>query len=100
MIVRISKGRFDPQRGDELEKRLREGEATLGPALRRLSGLIHYYVAIDRATGHMTNTSCWDTLDHAMQMASLKEMADQRATFDGLGVSFEAVTNHEVLWEV
>ena len=100
MIVRISKGRFDPARADEVEALLRTGEATLRPAIAALGGLVHYYVAVDREQAFMTNVSVWRTLADAKQMSGLQAMLDQRAVFERAGVEFEAITNHEVLWEL
>ncbi len=98
MVVRISKGHFDAARSGEVERLLRESEASLRPALRALAGLRSYYVGIDVAGRAMTNTSVWDTHDHALQMASLRAMSDLRVRFEALGVRFEDITNHEVLW--
>jgi hypothetical protein len=62
--------------------------------------LIAYYVGIDRDTSTITNTSVWQTRDHAMAMSNLQEMAALRETFEGLGVTFQPVANHDVLWEI
>ena len=98
MIVRISKGRFDPRLAPDVERLLRESEAALRPALRALPGLLAYHVGIDVATGAMTNTSLWESRERAMRMASLQEMQELRTRFEGLGVRFDEITNHEVLW--
>ena len=98
MVVRISKGHFDAQRAGEVARLLRESEASLRPALLALPGLLAYHVGIDVPGGAMTNTSRWDTREHALQMASLQEMRDLRGRFEALGVRFEEITNHEVLW--
>ncbi|HUJ28753.1 MAG TPA: hypothetical protein VLW85_22185 [Myxococcales bacterium] len=100
MVVRISKGRFDKARGTEVEQRLRESERSLRPALQRLAGLRAYWVAIDHEQGFMTNTSLWDTREHAAQMSGLKEMLALRSVFEGAGVVFEVITNHDLLWEL
>lgn len=98
MVVRISKGRFAAEAADEVDRRLRESEKTLRPGISALAGLLHYYVGIDRASGTMTNTSVWDTREHAMAMASLQAMLDLRTVFEEIGVEFDAITNHQVLW--
>ncbi len=100
MIVRISKGYFDAQRTDEVARLLAQGEASLRPAISALRGLLHYYVAIDREQAFMTNVSLWATLADAKQMSTLQAMLDQRAVFERAGVRFEAITNHEVLWQL
>jgi hypothetical protein len=100
MVVRISKGQFDAAQAGEVRGLLRESEATLAPALRALAGLRSYWVGLDPAANAMTNVSVWETRDHALQMASLREMRDLRVRFEALGVRFEEITNHEVLWDV
>ena len=100
MIIRISKGQFDAARLGEVEERLRFSETSLRPAILALPGMLEYWVGIDRSAGFMTNTSLWDTLEHAQQMSRLPEMLALRAVFEGAGVRFETITNHEVLWKL
>jgi hypothetical protein len=97
MIVRISKGRFDLERVDEVERLLAASEEALRAPLRELPGLLHYYVGIDRDAGTVTNTSVWDTIEHARVMNELRPMLAQRPLLEGAGVVLEQVTNHEVL---
>jgi hypothetical protein len=99
-VVRISTGQVDPARAEETVAALRASEAALRPAIGSLPGLIAYYVGIDRDTSTITNTSVWQTRDHAMAMSNLQEMAALRETFEGLGVTFQPVANHDVLWEI
>ena len=100
MVVRISKGRFDPRQAADMQRLLRESETALRPALRALPGLLAYHVGIDVAASVLTNTSIWQSSDHAIQMDSLREMQELRTRFEALGVQFEPITNHEVLWSV
>jgi hypothetical protein len=100
VIVRISTGRFDTRKADEIESALLATHDTLRTPLERLSGLITFYGGIDKQAGYMTNTSLWETLDAAQQMGSLPEMAAARMQFEALGVTFDEITNHEVVWEV
>jgi hypothetical protein len=99
-VVRISAGQIDPARTDETVAALTASEATLRPAISTLPGLIAYYVGIDRDTSTITNTSIWQTRDQAMAMSDLKEMAALRETFQRIGVTFQPVANHDVLWEI
>jgi hypothetical protein len=99
-VVRISTGRIDPARADEVAAALQASEATLRPAISSLPGLITYCVGIDRDTSVITNTSIWQTREHAVAMSGLPEMAALRETFQRLGVAFEPVANHDVLWEI
>lgn len=100
MVVRISKGRFDPAREAEVRAGLEASRPSLEPAIRRLRGLVAYHVGIDAETSTMTNTSVWRTRQDAMQMRDLPEMLALRSTFEGLGVEFDPITNHEVLWSI
>jgi hypothetical protein len=99
-VVRISKGKFDRAQLAAAERLLAASEVALRGALQRLPGLLHYYVGIDRERGFCTNVSIWDSLAHAHQMDTLPEMLAQRPILEAAGVSFEPITNHEVLWEI
>jgi hypothetical protein len=98
VIVRISLGSFEPDRADEVERRLQESENSLRPAIEGLAGNRGYYVGMDRKSGTMTNTSLWESLEDAQAMATLPEMLALRVTFEELGVRFQPITNHHVLW--
>jgi hypothetical protein len=99
-VVRISKGRFDSANAVEAERLLGESERALRVPLTRLSGLLHYYVGIDRVNGQLTNVSVWDSLASAHQLDSLPEMLAQRPVLEAAGVTFEVITNHETLWTI
>ena len=99
-VVRISKGRFAPADAEAAARLLAESERALRGALTELDGLIHYYVAIDREQGYLTNVSIWDSLAHAHQMDALQPMLAQRPILEAAGVSFEPITNHETLWTI
>ena len=100
MVVRISVGHFDPSRSNQVTNMLDESSKSLTPAIHKLSGLIHYYVGLDREKGYMTNTSLWETHEDAMQMATLPEMLALQSQFEALGIEFIPISNHEVLWTV
>ncbi len=100
MIVRISKGSFDPSRLADAERALAASEAALREALEAMPGLVHYYVGIDRQHMQLTNVSVWDTLRHAEAMSSLQAMLDQRPVLEAAGVTFEVITNHDALWTI
>lgn len=100
MIVRISIAHFDPAEAARVEALLAASETALRGPIEALPGNLSYLVGIDRERGSMTNTSTWDTLEHATAMASLPEMAALRESFEAEGVSFTRITNHEVLWQV
>ena len=99
-VVRISKGKFAPDKLGEAERLLGEGEAALRGPIEGLNGLLHYYVGIDRELGYLTNVSVWETLEDAHQMDSLEPMLAQRPILEAAGVEFEPITNHETLWTI
>jgi hypothetical protein len=90
----------DPARTEDVIAALQASETTLRPAITTLPGLIAYYVGVDRDSSMITNTSIWRTREDAMAMSSLREMADLRGVFEELGVAFEPIANHDVLWEI
>jgi hypothetical protein len=100
MIVRISRGTFPPDRLADAEHALAASEAALRDALEQMSGIVHYYVAIDRDALQLTNVSVWDSLEHATAMSQLAEMLAQRPVMEAAGVTFEPITNHETLWAI
>jgi hypothetical protein len=100
LVVRISKGRFDPENAAAAERALAESERALRVPLTRLSGLLHYYVGIDRVNRQLINVSVWDSLASAHQMDTLPEMLAQRPILERAGVTFEVITNHEMLWTI
>ncbi len=73
-IVRISRGRFDAHRYEDIRKRLADARLTLIPAIQALPGMLHYYVGIDAETSTMVNISIWNCLEHAQQMSTLGPM--------------------------
>jgi hypothetical protein len=100
MIVRISRGAFPLDRLVDAETALAASEVDLREALEQMAGLVHYYVAIDRSAGQLTNVSVWDNLEHAMAMSQLAEMLAQRPVLEAVGVTFEQITNHDALWTI
>lgn len=100
LVVRISKGRFDPTHGADARRVLVDSEGALREPLQALNGLRHYYVGIDEERGYVTNVSVWDSLSDAHQMDTLQPMLAQRPVLEAAGVSFEAITNHETLWTI
>ncbi len=98
--MRISKGTFPANRLADAEHALAASEKPLRDALEAMPGLVHYYVAIDRDAGQLTNVSVWDTVDHARAMSDLAAMLAQRPVLEAAGVTFEPITNHDTLWTI
>jgi hypothetical protein len=99
-VVRVSIGRFNLADLAAAERFLAESERALREPLSRLSGLLHYYVGIDRTAGYLTNVSVWESLEAAQQMDTLQAMLAQRPLLERAGVTFEVITNHETLWTI
>jgi hypothetical protein len=100
MVTRISIGWFEPSRSEEVAVMLNESEKSLRPAISKLKGNKYYFVGLDRQKGAMTNTSIWETLEDAQQMATLPEMLALRERFEALNITFNPITNHEELWVI
>ncbi len=100
MIVRISTGRFELDRVDEIGPLLAASEEALRAPLRELFGLVRHYVGIGRETGTVTNTSVWDTIEYVRAMNGLQAMLAQRPILEDAGVVFETIKNHDVLWSL
>ena len=100
-VVRISRGSFPPEKYQAIKSRLDASQTTLVPAIRRLSGCLHYFAAIDRDSSSMVNVSIWRSLADAQQMQTLAPMLALAETFTREGVRFERpVINYETLWEI
>ncbi|MCU0445636.1 MAG: hypothetical protein MUE85_12045 [Microscillaceae bacterium] len=100
-IVRISIGFFAESQTDQVEQMLNnEFKNSLIPTIQKLHGNVSYDVGIDRQKYAMTNVSVWESLEDAMQMATLPEMLAMREVFESLGIRFIDITNYQVLWEL
>jgi hypothetical protein len=100
-ILRISRGSFKPEAYERVKERLDGSQATLVPAIRKLSGCMHYWAGIDRMTNTMVNVSVWKSLMDAKQMDTLAPMLALAGEFVKLGVVFERpIANHETLWQI
>lgn len=100
-ILRISRGSFKPEDYESIKTRLDEAQQTLVPAIRKLSGCMHYWVGIDRTTNMMVNVSVWMSLANAKQMETLAPMLALASEFVKLGVTFERpIANYETIWQI
>ena len=100
-IVRISRGSFSPEKYDQIKARLDTAQKGLVPAIRQLSGCLHYFAAIDRESSSMVNVSVWQTLTDAQQMQTLGPMLALAQDFTREGVRFERpIINYQTLWAV
>lgn len=99
-VVRVSKGRFAPEKYDEVRRLIQESAKPLAPALKKLVGLLHYHAGVDSETNTVVNVSVWSSLDAAKQMDSLAEMLAQRPILEEAGVQFDRIANYEPLWTI
>jgi hypothetical protein len=73
----------------------------LAPAIRELSGCLHYFAALDRESNSIVNVSIWRSLADAQQMQTLAPMLELAEEFTREGVRFERpIVNFDVLWEL
>ena len=101
LTLRLSRGSFKPENYERIKARLDESQRTLVPAIRALSGCMHYWSGIDRTTSTMINVSVWKSLSDAKQMETLPPMLALAGEFVKLGVVFERpIANYETLWQI
>jgi hypothetical protein len=100
VVVRVSRGTFDPARFAEVWAMTIATGRYLVPAISRLPGLISYYAGAS-PDGSMVHVSIWDSEEHASQMGRLKEMVvDARHDAEKAGVSFIPIVNYPVDWVI
>jgi hypothetical protein len=100
-VVRISRGSFPPEKYQAIRARLDTAQTSLIPAIRQLSGCLHYFAGIDRESSSMVNVSVWRSLADAQQMQTLAPMRALAEDFAREGVRFERpIINYETLWAV
>jgi hypothetical protein len=100
VVVRVSRGTFDPARFAEVQAMTIATGRYLVPAISRLPGLISYYAGAS-PDGSMIHVSIWDSDEHASQMGRLREMiVDARTDAEKVGVSFIPIVNYPVDWVI
>lgn len=99
-VVRISKGRFAPEKYPEVRRLIQQSAESLVPALKELRGLLYYHAGVDAETNTVINVSVWSDLSAAKQMDSLAEMLAQRPILESAGVQFDRIGNYEPLWNI
>ena len=99
-VVRVSRGTFDPSRFAEVEGANKEISEYLIPAIKRLTGLIHYYTGVS-PDGSIVHISVWESDEDATQMSRLKEIiVDAREEFEARGVAFIPIVNYPIHWTI
>ena len=99
-VVHVSILNIPTQHLDEASRRMREAEASL-EGIRKLPGLLAYFVGVDHSTSQLSNVSVWDTDEHAKAMSNFQPMLDLARTFSELpGVTFvRPIPNFVGLWQ-
>ena len=91
MYLRITRGRADPARIDELMLLARDMSA----AMQRLPGLQSHHAGMDRSTGAIAAVTVWDTEEHAR--FSRESLGDVVARMQAAGAQLEPPEIYEVL---
>jgi quinol monooxygenase YgiN len=99
-VVRVSRAEFDPARFPEVREMTVATSRYLIPAIKKLPGLISYYVGAS-PDGSAVHVSVWESDEHAQQMSRLKEMiVDARQDAEKVGVTFVPIVNYPIDWTI
>ena len=93
MYLRLTPGRFDPSRIDEVTRINQEVLA----ALQRLPGYQNGQVGIDRTAGRLMAVTTWDTEEHAR--FSRETLGDVLTRMQAVGSQLEPPEVYEVTAE-
>ncbi len=94
MYLRITRGRFDPARYDDLLPLTREVDA----AVLAMAGCQTVHTAVDRAGGRLAVVSQWDTLEQAsFSRDTDARTADVVSRILALGAQVEPPEIYEVI---
>lgn len=97
-VVRISRATFDPARFREVHEMSVATGRYLIPALKKLPGLISYYVGVS-PDGSAVHVSIWESDEHAQQLNRLKEMiVDARQDAEKAGATFVPIVHYPIDW--
>lgn len=100
-VVRVSILRCDAAKFARLRKMMVDAEAALRPGIAAMPGLLALYTGADEATLSLSQTSVWDTLEHAKQLDTFQPMLDLGKQFVAEGAMFERpIMNYATLWRI
>ena len=98
-VVRVSIVRCDATKFALLRRMMLDSEAILRPGIEAMPGLLSFYAGADEATLSLTQTSVWETLEHARQLDTFQPMLDAGKQFVAEGARFERpIMNYASLW--
>jgi hypothetical protein len=99
--VRVSVMRCDPEKFAEFRKMMTESLTVLGPGIRQLRGLVHFYSGEDESRNALGQVSVWQTLEDAKQLDTFQPMLDLGKMFVAKGARFERpIMNYVSQWEI
>jgi len=94
MYLRITRGRFDPARYDELLPLSREVSA----AVLALPGCQSIHTGLDRTAGRLGAVSTWDTVEHAnYSREAAGALGDVVRRTQAIGVQLEPPEIYEII---
>jgi len=91
MYIRVTRGRVDPSRYDEL----RNGVPDIVATMSRLPGCQSYLTGGDRASGQTIAVATWDTEEHAR--FSRDAVPDVISRLEALGAQLDPPEIYEVI---
>ena len=98
-VVRVSIVRCDASKFALLRRMMLDAEVVLRPGIEAMPGLLAFYAGADEATLSLSQTSVWDTLEHARQLDTFQPMLEQGKRFVAEGATFERpIMNYTALW--
>src|ERR1022692_932998 len=98
-VVRISIGKFDPDKLDEIRLALQVTYDKLVSGIMSMVGNRGFFAGIDVENFAMINVSYWDSIEAAKQIEHFQPMLDLAKEFIEMGVRFERpILNFEQLW--
>lgn len=98
-VVRVSILRCEAEQFARLRELMVEAETLLRPGIEAMPGLLAYYAGADEATHSLTNTSVWDSIEHAKQLDHFQPMLDSGKRFAAEGATFERpIMNYAIMW--
>jgi hypothetical protein len=99
LVVRISVAHCEAPKFARLRDMMIKAEVALRPGIEAMPGLLAFYAGADEPSLSLTQTSVWDTLEHAKQLDTFQPMLDEGKRFVAEGATFERpIINSATLW--
>lgn len=88
MILRVTRGRFDAAKYEQIERGLRDQWV---PDVEQMPGFRGLQLGVDRDAGTFVAASAWDSPEHSEALRAT------RAPFESLGLRYEGTDIYEVV---